>query len=208
MGLIAFPPATERINVASSLPLPNETDEIRWVSAAAQGDKTAFEVLVRAYQGPLHALIARYVWDRDDVSDLVQDVFIRAFKGLPSYDVSRPFGPWLRSIARNRVVDHLRARASTSRHRELDRHLADAIGNAAEETSEERRAAALARCLDRLPSHHRELLRDRYERGVSVNSIALRDKRSATSVSMVLMRIRHALAKCMELDAPQPKVSV
>ena len=85
-------------------------DDQRLVRQAQAGDRDAFALLVRQYQSGLRGLVALSIPNRDDVHDLVQEAFVDAWRGLDGFDPTCPFGPWLRTICRNRVRKFLRDR--------------------------------------------------------------------------------------------------
>lgn len=78
---------------------------------AKAGDQQAFEALVRLHKGSLYGFCRRYVGDRDDAYDVVQDAFASAWTSLGRYDSRRPFGAWLRTIALNKCRDFGRRRS-------------------------------------------------------------------------------------------------
>ena len=177
------------------------TDEIERVHRARQGDREAFGDLVRLYQARLRAYVARYVPRPDDVFDIVQDAFLDALEHLDRFDPSREFGPWLRTICRNRMLNHFRS-CRTARGAAaalVDRALEESRGpmeDDLEATGE--RLKALQRCMSRLEPAQRELLDLRYRRGVPLAEAARRLGRSAAALAMALLRVRAALQKCME----------
>lgn len=65
------------------------------------GDRWAFEQLARRYLRPIHAIVASYLSEPADVEDAAQETFLRALQRIDTYDVERPFAPWLYQIARN-----------------------------------------------------------------------------------------------------------
>jgi RNA polymerase sigma-70 factor (ECF subfamily) len=71
------------------------------VRLAQAGDPLAFELLVVKYQRRIARHIARYVRRAGDVEDLVQDTFIRAYRGLSSFRGASAFYSWLYRIASN-----------------------------------------------------------------------------------------------------------
>jgi RNA polymerase sigma-70 factor (ECF subfamily) len=81
------------------------------VRRASAGDVTAFGVLVERYQRPMAALVGRMAGNPDDVDDIVQELFIRAWKGLPRFRGDAQFSTWLYRIAVNTAIKH------RSRHR-------------------------------------------------------------------------------------------
>lgn len=173
-------------------------DEASLIRAAVAGDREAFGQLVRLHQARLRALVALTVTDRDDVLDIVQESFVDAWRGLDRFDVSREFGPWLRTICRNRVLKHLRDRLP-KRRRELalvdEALIASEPAEAAE--APEGRLAALRRCLESLDASHRALLERRYHEGVAVQDLASELGKSANAVSMILIRLKGVLQRCV-----------
>ncbi|MBI5850188.1 MAG: sigma-70 family RNA polymerase sigma factor [Planctomycetes bacterium] len=102
--------------VASS----NEHDpaETMIVDAARAGDGDAFRTLVERYQDHVFRLAMRVLrCDRDTAQDLCQEVFMRAFRGLPRFDGGVRFPVWLHTIALNTVITEYRARRTIKRGR-------------------------------------------------------------------------------------------
>lgn len=81
------------------------------VSRVAEGDRRAFELLYRRWVRPVYALAARRLGDRESAEDAVQETFAAVWRSAGTYRPDRgPVAPWLYAIARNAVVDRLRAR--------------------------------------------------------------------------------------------------
>ena len=78
------------------------------VEKAQQGDKKAFNLLVVRYQNRVAGLLTRYV-SRDDIPDIVQESFIKAYRSLASFRGEIAFYTWLYRIAVNTVKNHLTA---------------------------------------------------------------------------------------------------
>ena len=78
------------------------------VRLAQLGDELAFEALVVKYQRRIARHVARYVPIASDVEDVVQEVFIRAFRGLHSFRGDSAFYTWLYRIATNAALTFLR----------------------------------------------------------------------------------------------------
>ncbi len=78
------------------------------VRLAQAGDAKAFEALVVKYQRRIARHVARYVRNSGDVEDIVQDVFIRAHRGLASFRGDSAFFSWLYRIATNASLSHLK----------------------------------------------------------------------------------------------------
>ena len=80
------------------------------VERVRTGQTEAFGILVLRYERRVIRVISRFVNDRDEVEDLAQDAFVKAYERLDQFDASRRFGPWLFRIAVNGALDHLRKR--------------------------------------------------------------------------------------------------
>lgn len=72
-----------------------------WVTAARQGDVAAWEYLVRQYQQPTFRLAYLILKNVEDAEEVAQEVFVRAFQALHTFDEKRPLQPWLMQITRN-----------------------------------------------------------------------------------------------------------
>ena len=78
------------------------------VEKAQQGDKKAFNLLVVRYQNRVAGLLTRYV-SRDDIPDILQESFIKAYRSLASFRGESAFYTWLYRIAVNTAKNHLTA---------------------------------------------------------------------------------------------------
>ena len=79
--------------------------------AARQGDQAAFGHIMRRHKGWLYQFIRRYVADKDDAYDVLQESFVSAWGALARFDPERPFEAWLRRIALNKCRDRARRHA-------------------------------------------------------------------------------------------------
>jgi RNA polymerase sigma-70 factor (ECF subfamily) len=80
------------------------------INASRQGDADAFGELVRRYQRAVANLIFLTLGDRNEVEDLTQEVFIRAYRSLGRFDEKSNFYSWLYRIAVNLCIDEIRRR--------------------------------------------------------------------------------------------------
>lgn len=80
------------------------------VERAQQGDKKAFNVLLAKYQRRVHVIVARYVSDPQEQLDVIQEVFIKAFRGLDNFRGESQFFTWIYRIAANTAKNHLSAK--------------------------------------------------------------------------------------------------
>lgn len=78
------------------------------VRAAAGGDETAFAELVRLYEHKAYHLALRMCGNGEDASDVAQEAFLAAWRGLPSFRGESGFSTWLYRLVSNAAIDHLR----------------------------------------------------------------------------------------------------
>jgi RNA polymerase sigma-70 factor (ECF subfamily) len=77
------------------------------IERVQQGDKTAFDVLVRKYQNRVVKVIARYIRDQSEVYDVAQEAFIKAYRALPNFRGDSAFYTWMYRIAINTAKNYL-----------------------------------------------------------------------------------------------------
>lgn len=82
-----------------------EADLIR---QAQKGDRQAFEALLRLHEQYVFAIIGSFLRRKQDVEDLAQDIFLKAYLAIRRFRPGAPFAPWLRRITVNTCYDHLR----------------------------------------------------------------------------------------------------
>ena len=87
-----------------------ETDQ-QLVAKVQKGDSRAFDLLVLKYQHKIFGLISRYVHDADEVQDVAQEAFIKAYRALPRFRGDSAFYTWLYRIAINTAKNHLVSRS-------------------------------------------------------------------------------------------------
>lgn len=166
------------------------------IESVLAGDSDAYATLVLRYQ----RMILNYFWrmtqQHDDVEDLAQELFLRAYSHLGKFDPARnvPFGAWLIRIARNLCLNHLR--------RKNHRHHLDQSFMPLEESDEgsdsalhrQRMSDYLQQVLSRSSPALRETFILKEVNGFPVNSIAQIQGISAGTVKSRLSRMRNKLA--------------
>jgi RNA polymerase sigma-70 factor (ECF subfamily) len=85
-------------------------DDAAAVRACLAGDPVAFDVVVRRHQRHVYRLCYRFVGNHEDASDLAQDVFVRAYRGLRGFKGDSAFATWLYRIAVNVCLNRVSAR--------------------------------------------------------------------------------------------------
>ena len=119
------------------------------IAAVLAGDESSFEPLVAKYQSRVFATARRYARREDEVEDIVQEVFIKAFQKLPGFRGEAPFEHWLMRLALRTCYDFLRVH---QRNREMNftditHEESDWLEKFRQEPSSAREDAAAARML-------------------------------------------------------------
>jgi RNA polymerase sigma-70 factor (ECF subfamily) len=89
---------------------PNDPEQTRWLKRTKNGDSAAFSYIADRYQQPVYNLCYRMLGNAPDAEDAAQEVFIRAYARLDTYDDTAKFSTWLFSIASHYCIDRLRKR--------------------------------------------------------------------------------------------------
>ncbi|HVF24131.1 MAG TPA: sigma-70 family RNA polymerase sigma factor [Pyrinomonadaceae bacterium] len=151
--------------------------EVGLVKAALEGDRDGFGRLYHLYAPLVHGILLARV-PRTEVDDLVQDIFLHAFKKLHTLRDSASFGPWIAMIARNRAVDfHRRSRTTVE--------ITDELRGSEKQQS---KAAEILELIRSLPDAYRETLVLRLVEGMTGPEIAERTGLTAASVRVNLHR--------------------
>ncbi len=147
------------------------------VRAVLDGDRDGFTRLYDLYAPLVHGILLARV-PRAEVDDLVQDIFLHAFKKLHTLRDASAFGAWIAMIARNRAVDfHRRSRETVEINDELR-------GS----DTQDSKAAEILELIRSLPEAYRETLVLRLVEGMTGPEIAERTGLTAPSVRVNLHR--------------------
>jgi RNA polymerase sigma-70 factor (ECF subfamily) len=185
----------------------NMTSDIdRTIADVLSGNTDAYAAVVRQYQAEIWRIVAFGLHDVSAAEDLVQQVFVKAFMSLDTFDITKDFGVWLRSIARNLLRNEIRRtlrenKTLRSYHEHLVNRLAD---EAAAQKYDARLRDALARCREGLSPSAKEALALRYEQSLEFGSIAETLGRTLSATRQMLQRIRLGLRRCVEERMVQP----
>lgn len=161
----------------SASPAVELSTEAVLVKSVLEGDREQFAQLYDLYARMVHGILLARV-PRDEVDDLVQDIFFHAFKKLHTLRNGAAFGSWIAMIARNRAMDFHRSSRETIK---LD-------DNAAGPESNETLAGQILDKIRALPDAYRETLVLRLVEGMTGPEIAERTGMTAASVRVNLHR--------------------
>mgnify|MGYP000731621043 CR=1 FL=1 len=172
------------------------------VRAAAGGDTEAFERLVRTYENKIYHLALRMCGSSEEASDIAQEAFLAAWRGLPSFRGEANFATWLYRLTSNAAIDYLRRQKKERGDMSLDDEDLglDAVDTGpgpqdAAERTEVRTAVAAG--LQQLSEGHRQVLVLREIQGLSYEEIADVLEVDLGTVKSRISRARTALRKIL-----------
>ena len=87
-------------------PVADETDAL--ITACLGGDQHAWELIVQRYRRRVFHVAYQFVGRHDEAEDLTQDIFLKVFKALDTFDRRANFSTWIVSVSRNLCIDHYR----------------------------------------------------------------------------------------------------
>ena len=176
--------------------------EQEMVRAAAGGDTEAFERLVRTYENKIYHLALRMCGSSEEASDIAQEAFLAAWRGLPSFRGEANFATWLYRLTSNAAIDYLRRQKKERGDMSLDDEDLglDAVDTGpgpqdAAERTEVRTAVAAG--LQQLSEGHRQVLVLREIQGLSYEEIADVLEVDLGTVKSRISRARTALRKIL-----------
>jgi RNA polymerase sigma-70 factor (ECF subfamily) len=172
------------------------------VLRARDGEREAFGSLVRDHQEAVFNVCYRMLGDRPAAEDMAQETFVRAFQKLSLLDVSRPFGPWIRRLAVNVVLNQL------ARERPLMAPFDErrSGGEAADHGPPEAqaliadRSAAILEAIRTLPPHYRAVIELRHFQELSYREISDTLRIPLSDVKSRLFRARRLLMGALGTD--------
>jgi len=123
--------------------------DLELIAAVLQGDISSFEPLVAKYQPRIFATARRYARREDEVEDVVQEIFVKAFQKLSSFRGDAPFEHWLMRLAVRTCYDFLRShqRNRESSFSEIEPEERDWLERFVAEPANDRDQAAAAKAL-------------------------------------------------------------
>lgn len=178
-----------------------EIPESEWVARAARGDEDAFVHLAASYRPRIWATASRFARSRPELEDLVQDLLVKLWRGLPGYRSDAPFEHWVMTVAVRGCYDFLRS----NRRRRESETLVDPIErredhDPGDERARSRREAweTVRLLLDRLEAKDRLVitLLDLEERGV--RETAALTGWSEANVKVRAHRARKKMRECLQ----------
>ena len=169
------------------------------IARVLKGDIDCYGELVGEYQRSVWRVVMFAGGSLPATEDLVQKVFVQAFRNLGQFKQGSDFGVWVRAIARNLALNELRRRSREDRRMQV---YAQYLETEADEGADTRcfddLHEALERCRQRLADAARHALRLRYDEARDFSEVAARLGRSVAATRQLVQRARLALRQCLD----------
>jgi len=193
---------TSRENASES-----SIEDEKIIKKAVQGDPDAYEKLVNKYREPLHYHVKKMVRDKEQVEDLVQEVFIKAIDNLASYNSNYAFSTWIYRIATNHTIDYLRKRKLQTlsinepvqtNDGEMSVQIPDQNYETDRNIIREQRKKIIQHEIENLPEKYREVIRMRHMEEMSYQEISDQLELPLGTVKAHIFRARELLYKALK----------
>lgn len=180
-------------------------EDDKLVKRAIVGDQDAFKALMNKYQKPLYYHIIKMVKNNEQVEDIIQESFVKAFSNLDSYNTNYAFSTWLYRITTNHTIDYLRKKKlqTTSINepiRAKDGEMQfQIIGNAETDRKiiRKERKKIVSDAIQNLPEKYREVIEMRHLEEMSYQEISEQLDLPLGTVKAHIFRAREMLYKAL-----------
>lgn len=175
-------------------------EEGQWVRAAQEGDRAAFDRLVKLHQRAAYRWAYRMVHTHDAADDIAQEAFIRLYRAVERIDSDRPLSPWLCRVVMNLATNYLRRQktlVSLDDNPGLEAVITQDIDRQCPTSTHRRRefVAKLEKAIEKLPPKFKSVLVLRVQDNRSYEEIAEALELTMGTVMSRLSRARSRLRK-------------
>jgi len=194
-------------NQNSGVKSDSKAEDIALIERALSGDQPAYDRLMKKYHQLIYNLIFRMIYKKEDVEDLTQEAFIKAFQSLDKFDRQYSFSTWLFKIASNNCIDYLRKKklSTFSIDKEMgsdddDLHfeIPDSDYIPDKQIIDRERKAILEAAIGQLPQKYREVILLRHSQEKDYEEIAKILKLPLGTVKAHIFRGRELLNKYLK----------
>ena len=173
-----------------------ELSEADLVAASLEGRRGAFDFIVERHRRPVYQICYRFMGNHEDASDLSQEVFLRAFRGLKNFKGGSTLGTWLHRIAVNTCLNRLALKTPRTEPIDDAQHVDTRTESASDRLLRDERATKVRAAVARLPKKQRAALILRTYQELSHQEVA---EVLGTSVGAAKANVFHALQNLKKL---------
>jgi RNA polymerase sigma factor (sigma-70 family) len=189
--------ASRRGLLARRSPLLKLQGDAKLIAMARAGNPSAFETIVDRYQGRLLGFCRQMLGSTEDAEDVLQEVFVNAYRAMLADEREINLRPWLYRIARNRSLNHLR-KPTADAQESMDMIPAVEASSTAEKVHNREEFRQLLTDVKKLPETQRSALLLREMDALSYEEIAAAMDTTVPSVKSLLVRARISLAEASQ----------
>ena len=197
MEASALTHASQRGLLARRSPLLKLQGDAKLIAMARSGNAGAFETIVDRYQPRLLGFCRQMLGSTEDAEDVLQEVFVNAYRAMLADEREINLRPWLYRIARNRCLNHLR-KPTADAQESMDMVPVVEAATTAEKVSNREEFRQLLDDVGKLPETQRSALLLREMDAMSYEEIASTMETSVPSVKSLLVRARISLAEASQ----------
>lgn len=177
------------------------------VKQAIAGDEEAFRALIKRYRNPVAQIVYKLVRDRNQIEDLAQEVFIKAFHHLKDFDYEHQFASWLFKIANNHCIDYIRKKKlkvysisdqTRMDEGEMEYEIPDSTYEPDLNMLREQKSRLIRQAIDSLPKKYREVIVLRHQEELSYEEIAKKTGLPVNTIKVQLFRAREMMYKFLK----------
>ena len=185
-------------------------DDCTLAKMVTEGNSAAFDTLFARHSDAIYAMLLKFTGNSDDVDDLIQEAFMKAYLKIGLYDPKYDFGAWIYTIARNTFVDFSRSRKSNALN---PQNLSPEIDNTAQSSSPTPEdyiinalpRAQIERYISMLPEDYRQLFELRFLDEYSYEEIAEKLDMKLGTVKTRIFRVRNMMCRLITEGEEQTK---
>jgi RNA polymerase sigma-70 factor (ECF subfamily) len=182
-------------------PAVQDLSEAELIAASLAGRPGAFDLIVERHRRAVYQLCYRFVASHEDASELSQEVFLRAYRGLKNFRGQAAIGTWLHRIAVNLCLNRVSARTPRFEPVDEQQHVDTRTESPSDQLLRDERAARVRAAVARLPRKQRAALILRTWYDLPHEEVA---RRLGTSVGAAKANVFHALQNLKKMLGDLP----
>jgi len=184
--------------------IESKNEDSKLIRLALKGDQSSFARLRQKYHDAIYNLIYRMIREKDEVEDLTQEAFIKAFASLASFNDEYAFSTWLYKIATNNCIDYIRRKKLhtfsidkpiESKESDFSFELPDSSNEPDQEMIATQKRKLLEDAINSLPPKYRQVIVMRHQEELEYQEIAQILKLPLGTVKAHIFRAREMLYK-------------
>ena len=162
-------------------------------------DEKALEELVKRYLPLIFGFVKKYTGNQDNASDITQEVFVKVWKNIKSFDQTKSFRTWIFTIAKRTAIDELRRQKaipfSALQEEGFENSIVDESPSVLDQIFLQQQSKELSMALAKLPAHYNSVIR-LYNNGLNFREVAAK---LMEPLNTVKSRYRRGLALLKKL---------